>query len=122
MIDNLPEDLTEAVSMLAAQLTAKDLRWWRSVGKSELYTLHHGCGTELRNDWGLWEKDGPLSVWFRARDIWHPDDFSSIIFNALWCHLNDQPFDIAVEAREHEAYWRAQGVGFDGEKNGEKSP
>jgi hypothetical protein len=75
---------------------------------------HHFSGMAMRNAWGLWVKEQPLTQWFRAHEIWHADDMSAIIYKALWFRLHEKKFDIDKEAKYYKAYWKKQGIGFDG--------
>ena len=77
---------------------------------------HFSCGRVMRNGWGLWEKEKPLTQWFRNHGIWHADDMSAIIYKAYWCFLNSAPFAIQEEAKQYETFWKKSGLGFDGKE------
>lgn len=113
MIDNLPETLDEAVDMLVADMTEEEKHWLRTE-PDVLAQIHHGPGTALRNGWGMWDKEAPLSRWFRERGIWHPDDGSAMVFGALIARLRGKFFDVIAEAAYYTEFWRESGLGFDG--------
>jgi hypothetical protein len=115
MIDNIPETLDEAVDTIMAQMSEQDRAWFRDTPDAAA-SIHHGPGTALRNGWGLWDKESPLAVWFRARGLWHADDFSGTIFDAVSARLRGEPFDLAAEVAHYTAFWRESGCGFDGER------
>jgi hypothetical protein len=75
---------------------------------------HHTLSRNIRNDLHLWDDDTPLTKWFAANDIYHGDDRSGTIFKAMWCKLNNKPFDIKAEAEFYRAYWAESGVNPDG--------
>lgn len=76
--------------------------------------LHFGPAMQLRNDWGLWESDTPLSQWFATHDIHHGDDKSAAIFKAVWSRLSGRPFDITAESEAFRQHWASHGVNPDG--------
>ncbi len=112
-----PTTLDEAVARLESNSSPEDLAKFKAErGGHPGSSCHFGSGMAMRNGWGLWEKDQPLTKWFRANDIWHADDMSAIIFKALWFKLNAKKFDIKKEAKYYTKYWKSQGLGFDGKE------
>ena len=55
--------------------------------EADLVLFHHGWGTGIRNEYGLWTADSPLrkscAAMVGEADI-HPDGASSIIMQAVW--------------------------------------
>ena len=112
-----PKCLYEAIKVIDKNSSDEDRRLFaKKDQKCPGVSLHFSSGMDMRNSWGLWDKDQPLTKWFRERGIWHPDDMSAIIYKAYWYHLNDMPFNILKEAMYYENYWWESGLGFDGEK------
>ena len=101
--ERLPADLDEAMADLARILNPdqrallRDYKpiWW-----------HHGLGTALRNCWGLWSAKSPLGDWFRAKQIFHPDDMSGIVLESLHRRLKGQDIDLAGQIAHYQAYWK----------------
>jgi len=75
------------------------------VGDEESMAMHHhGLGTWMRNNWGLWS-GGPLARHFQERGIDHPDDMSSIILTSLWREMNGQPLRVEEQIAKHKQWW-----------------
>lgn len=64
----------------------------------------HGFGMGFRNGMGLW-KINPLTLYFRIRGIWHPDDMSSIIKTSFYRYLNNQPIRFREQKKKYQKYW-----------------
>lgn len=111
----IPSTLDEAVDQIVQTMTLDDkLAFAAEDPECPGALYHHGFGTSLRNNWGLWDKNSPLAQWFRERGLWHADDFSGCIFKSLWCRLNGLQFDIEKERAYYEEFWKESGLGFDG--------
>jgi hypothetical protein len=112
-----PKDLWQAVHELYVNSDESDRnRFMREPSDHPGSQFHFGSGMAMRNIWGLWIKEQPLTQWFRSHGIWHADDMCALIYKAYWCSLHDKRFDIDKEAQHYKDYWTKQGVGFDGEK------
>ncbi len=72
--------------------------------EDDMALYHHGLGTWIRNNWGLWE-GSRLSVWFQKKGIEHPDIMSGIILTSFWRHLNGKPIGLEEQFR----YYRGDG-------------
>ena len=75
---------------------------------------HHSLGTHIRNEWGLWGSETPLSKHLESLGVFHGDDQSSTIFRALWHRLNDKPFDVSKDVEIYRAHWAEYGLDMDG--------
>jgi len=53
---------------------------------------HMGLGRWIRNNWGLWG-GSRFQIYFNDREIFHPDEMSSIILICYLKHLNGEIFD-----------------------------
>lgn len=111
----IPTNLEEAIAELHAAFKPNEKREFANFSALDPgLSLHLTGGMAMRNNWKMWEPDGPLSSWFRKEGIWHPDDMSAIIYRAFWCSLNNTPFDLDLEKLYYVNYWKDKGIGFDG--------
>lgn len=78
-----PVSVDEAVKILKEQkLTANDQKMFLSLPKDTVSAmLHHGFGTALRNEFGLWAGNDKL---MKSCGKEHPDDCSGVIIEKLW--------------------------------------
>ena len=51
--------------------------------RDEMIRYHHGLGTWIRNNWGLWG-GSRLQKYFTDKGMAHPDDMSSVILFYYW--------------------------------------
>ena len=84
--DDWPRSLDEAVDRLVANLSEDDKRLLRGVAKQEVIRFHHGWGTGIRNDFGLWSGNRAL---LRSCGASFPDQASLVIMEAVWQRLQD---------------------------------
>lgn len=101
-----PRNLDEAHAALRSLLDDKTLREIEAGTEEETGRFHHGLGTTLRNEWGLW-RGGPLRDYFRALGFTHPDDMSGTILETFWCRLHGKPFRLKERAQYYREYWAA---------------
>lgn len=114
-LSKAPKTLDEAIQFLLNNIKTEDAEQFaKKPEHSAGVDLHFNAGMAMRNGWGLWIKEQPLTQWFRNHRVWHADDMSAIIYHAVWCKLNDKSFDIEKEADYYVDYWASQGFGFDG--------
>jgi hypothetical protein len=75
--------------------------------KIDLADYHFGLGLWMRNNWGLWG-GSRLQVYFRNKDITHPDNMSGIILVGYNKYLNGKVIDadslIYVEKKRQEEF------------------
>jgi hypothetical protein len=90
-----PKTFDAAIQHIVAKLSAKDKKRLRGNKKEDLIQYHHGWGTGIRNDLGLWGRnpdllaDCSLKCYGKKQQI-HPDD-ASMIIEAIWTYLVDNP-------------------------------
>lgn len=65
---------------------------------------HHGFGTWLRNNWGLW-KGSSLSQYFESLGVYHPDDMTGIIFNSFHRKLTGNDIKLSDQIKYYQDYW-----------------
>lgn len=100
----IPNNLEECFVELEKSLTPEFIGEIRQGTEEDISQFHHGLGTFLRNNWGLW-KGSELSKWFNEKGIHHPDDMSGIIFDSFWRHLNDKPINFEEQVKFYQGYW-----------------
>jgi hypothetical protein len=89
-------DFEQIVNHLYGTLSEKELDEVVKMSEADMRALHHGFGTWIRNSYGLWNPEHPLTTkWANdesSRDIRdgtdyskdHPDAVSNDILAALW--------------------------------------
>ncbi len=106
----IPTTLDEAVDQILASMSAAERAAYAK--EPEDYPgirFHFSGGMAMRNDWGLWHHETPISKWLLSRRIFHGDDASCTIFRALWRRIHGLPLSeewLAAEAAHYEAFWR----------------
>lgn len=109
----IPDTLDEALDLIIHSSRKEDLAAFAATPEGDYATmLHFGAGMAMRNNWGLWHNETGIAKWFRDNGIFHGDDRSGTIYRALWCRLNNAPFDIKAEAAHYEAFWAKRDSGF----------
>ena len=105
----IPKDLADAIATLKKDLDQDSLSRIKGFKTADEFSgvAHFSFGMGLRNSWGLWG-GSRLAKWFNSHQIFHPDDMSGVILDALWCDLTDHPFSLEQKAAEYQAYWEGQ--------------
>lgn len=110
----IPTTLDEAVDIIVSSMPAITRAGWIASKGGYAAQLHHGYGTSLRNDWGLWFNETALAKWFLSKGIWHGDDRSSCILDAVYARLKGLPFSIEARVAHYNAHWRRHGIDENG--------
>lgn len=77
----IPANLGECFVELDKQLSEIDKKEMTGkLNRDDMIRYHHGLGTWIRNNWGLWG-GSRLQKYFTDRGITHPDDMSGIILD-----------------------------------------
>jgi hypothetical protein len=80
----IPKDLGDAFLELDKELPEVDRTEMAALkSRKDMITYHHGLGTWLRNNWGLWG-GSRLQKYFTDKGILHPDDMSSVVLFYYW--------------------------------------
>ncbi len=82
-----PKTVDEAVTRLIDGMDDAERRMIRDTKKDGLIEFHHGWGTGIRNEFGLWKGNTNLLADCHAE---HPDDASMVIIRAVWERLQKQ--------------------------------
>lgn len=85
-ISKLPKTVEEAVDNILSTMQPKDKFIVKDTKKSDLIKFHHGWGTGIRNEFGLWKGNNDLIMSACGKPC-HPDDASMIIIEAVWEEL-----------------------------------
>lgn len=101
----IPKDLKDCFKELKAMLAPELIEEMRSGTEDDMIEYHHGLGTWLRNNWGLWA-DSQLKKYFNGIGVHHPDDMSGIILTSFWRHLNNRPIQLEEQTKYYQEYWK----------------
>lgn len=82
-----PVTCDEAVKDVLDNLPSSERKELAAFEKDELIFLHHGFGTAIRNDFGLWAGNSTLIESCSGRTDTHPDEVSMIIIERAWSEL-----------------------------------
>ena len=82
-----PSTLNQAVARLIEDMDEADKKMIRDTKKEDLILFHHGWGTGIRNEFGLWRGNTNLLADCHAE---HPDEASMVIIKAVWQRLQKQ--------------------------------
>lgn len=82
-----PRTLERAVDDIIEGLSVEDRNSVRSQSRNDLIRYHHGWGTGIRNELGLWRGNHALLAAACGGESCHPDDASMKIIEAVWERL-----------------------------------
>lgn len=86
----IPKNLEECFLELNKLLKPKDIEAIKNLkDRNETILYHHGFGTWLRNNWGLWG-GSRLQQYLISKGLRHPDDMSATILEFYYDWLNGQ--------------------------------
>ncbi len=105
----IPSTLDEAVDQIVASMSAAERVAYAKTDSEFPGQGGFGSGMNMRNGWGLWHHETPISKWLLARRIFHGDDASLVIFRAVWRRLHKLPIGdawMAEQAAYYETFWR----------------
>lgn len=71
-------------------------------------SCHHSLGRWIRNNWGLWSKEGPLFEYLTSIGLQHQDDMSSLILTCFHRHINGKPLEINDQVAEYKKFWNSK--------------
>lgn len=86
-----PRTLERAVDDIIEGLSVEDRDSIRSQSRDDLILYHHGWGTGIRNETGLWRGNHALLRAACDGEPCHPDDASMKIIEAVWERLQKIP-------------------------------
>jgi hypothetical protein len=118
----VPKELMRCFKALEKSLTKKDIDKFKNMDEDALSQLHHGFGTHIRNNFGLWgnkdDKDNSdVKKYFDSMGLHHADDMSAIIIQSWHRYLNKKSLGIEKQAQHYKDYWKTnngtKGVEYD---------
>lgn len=102
-----PETLEAAIKICISYMSDDDFDF---VEQNGAVAAHHGFGTALRNEWGLWH-DSTLAKHFKTRfGLGHADDMSGLILQGIDAAVKQEDFDANASAAHYIEFWRKQGI------------
>jgi hypothetical protein len=104
----IPKNLDDSFNELNKLIKRKDRNNFLKDNENEFLTSQHfALGKYIRNEWGLW-KASRLYLWFKEKDITHPDVISSIILKYYYRKKNQLNFNLENEIIYYKKYWNKQ--------------
>jgi hypothetical protein len=83
----IPKDIDDCMRLLDSMFSDSLKVKIKKMTEDEFTSkLHHSLGMRLRNGWYLWS-GSRLSSYFNSIGIYHPDNYTSIIFTSYHRHL-----------------------------------
>ena len=85
-----PKTVHEAVPGILEKMSEDDKTLIKETPKEDLFKFHHGLGTSIRNQLGLWKGNDDLLKSACNNEICHPDTASMVILEQVWKTLNNK--------------------------------
>lgn len=87
-----PKTINEAAEVIISKMKSKDKKTIKESSPFDLIMYHHGWGTGIRNELGLWHDNKEL---MKDCGNTHPDDCSMKIIYRIWQILQENPLENA---------------------------
>jgi hypothetical protein len=108
MTTKIPETMEDAIDVMLIELAETARMQIKNGDFSSPAALHHGYGTALRNDFGLWDAKSPLTQHFRTRfGLGHADDISDLLIEGMFAKIKGDVFDPEPLVERKKAQWAA---------------
>jgi hypothetical protein len=106
----------QIVAEIVSQMTEEDKNEFKTLHRDEMFKFHNHVGRYIRNTYGLWNRDNPLTaLWFIDEESGneeyirggidyhpcHPDHVSTEILEAVWDDIQD-PLSLAITEEDIE--------------------
>jgi hypothetical protein len=134
---NEPSELTNACKEIdipepemAVVPDDADIEWWINdqisfmdekskqnileVKSQQAMSRFNGMG--IRNYYGLWQKNGLTKYFNEQLGVWHADDMSGILLEALWHRVHGTIYDPFPTVERYKTHWAKSGTNMKGEK------
>lgn len=109
-MDNMPNNLSEAIVYVLSHNSEADLRTWAEKPERQaIGSIHFFGGMSLRNDLELWHKNA-LTKWFNGKGITHADDMSGIILTSVHRTIKRIDLDLDGQVKVYQDFWKCHGV------------
>lgn len=110
-----------------------DIQWWvenqlelmneesrdaiRSIrSASDMSQFHFPTGMAIRNYYGLWHENGLTRYFNDVLGVYHADDMSAILLEALWHEIHNKFYDPKPTIERFQEHWKGYGCNMKGEK------
>jgi hypothetical protein len=105
-----PTKLSECFQHLNNILSeAPDGDWFMQASEDEAVSQsHHGLGTWIRDNWGLWEEGEQLHEYFKKLGLRHADEMSEVILTSYHRHLNSKELGLDEQFKKYIDFWKTQ--------------
>ena len=104
-ISRLPNSFEESLEQLDTLINDEMKEWIKCLPDGEFAAyVHHGFGTYLRNNWGLWG-ESKLAINLRMKGLSHPDDMSGIILHSYQRKLKKEKIKFEEQVKHYQDYW-----------------
>lgn len=100
----IPANLEDCFKELKKMLSPELIEEMKNGKEEDMAQYHHGLGTWIRNNWGLWG-NSRLKKYFNGLGVHHPDDMSGIILTSFWRDLNKKPTQLKEQIKYYRQYW-----------------
>jgi hypothetical protein len=97
-----PKTIYEAADALYNSLEPDDYNFIVANGT---IGLHHGLGTQIRNEWGLWHNSDLAIEIKNLYGLGHADDMSGLILEALRQRCAGEPIELDDDAAKYKQHW-----------------
>ena len=104
LADCAPKSLPAAINCLDKHLPMETKAKFVGGSFRDVVLWHHGLGTWIRNNWGLWG-GGPLRDDLQGLGLSHPDDMSGVILETYWLQSHQCPIQVPLQVAYYRAYW-----------------
>jgi hypothetical protein len=107
----IPTKLSECFQRLDGIFSdAPDGDWFKEASEEEAISQsHHGLGTWIRDNWGLWDVNEQLHKYFKKLGLQHPDDMSGVILTSYHRHLNNKELELDGQIKYYIEFWNNKG-------------
>ena len=99
---DIPFAIEECIEKLDGMLSDEQKQAIRDTPEDKLSIFHFSLGAGIRNTFGLWEHDSPITKAYQSLFlISDADDASIFIIEIYWHRLNGIPFDLKKYLLNH---------------------
>jgi len=73
-------------------------------------------GMGIRNYYGLWHENGLTRYFNNVLGVYHADDMSGVLLEALWHRVHNKPYDPTPMIEKCRKHWKQSGCNMKGEQ------
>lgn len=128
----LEDDAKEKPKMAVVPVDA-DLEWWLydqtsqmdEVSRANILAIDNpdgmhqfgfSVGMGIRNYYGLWHENGLTRYFNNVLGVYHADDMSGVLLEALWHRVHNKPYDPTPMIEKCRKHWKQSGCNMKGEQ------